>query len=255
MKDGTLQKTDIQPTHLMKTTEALPFYVVVSRNNDTSDRLIATRHRAFAGDDDPMKTSPHFINQLKSTEGVLISAESKSSGECLGSVRVDTNLLSRFYFEEEITTSDLEAKSPSICASKLNAPKGPIGMLTRMALSKTLYLYAHAIQATYIYCFVNQSRFRLYRNMGFKPVFTNNPSLTLKCHHGIATKMIRSEVNSLETNLSSHSPALKTFFFDRHHPDIKIFASVSSLDQIRRRDDLQNADQNRVSRLLPTPTV
>jgi hypothetical protein len=239
----------------MKITEALPFYVVVSRNNDTSDRLIATRHRAFTGDDDPMKTSPHFINQLKSTEGVLISAESKSSGECLGSVRVDTNLSSRFYFEEEITTPDLEDKSPSICASKLNAPKGPLGLLTRMALSKTLYLYAHAIQAKYVYCFVNQSRFRLYRSMGFEPVFADNPNLILECHHGIATRMIRSDVNSLEANLSLRSPSLKTFFFDRHHPDIKIFASVSSLDQIRRRGDLLDKDKTTVSRLLPTPTV
>jgi hypothetical protein len=239
----------------MKITENLPFYIVVSRSNDTSARLLATRQRAFGENDHPIKSSPHFLSQLKSADGILISAESKSSGECLGSVRVDTNLLTRFYFEPEITTPDLEDRCPSICASKLNAPRGIQGTLTRMALSKTLYLYAHAIQAKYVYCFVNQARFRLYRNLGFKPVFDTNPNLVLNCHDGVPTRMIRSDVNSLENRLSILSPIMKAFFFDRHHPDIKIFASVASLNQIRRRGDSFQIDRERGSRLLPTPTV
>jgi hypothetical protein len=239
----------------MKITESLPFYVVVSRNTDTSARLLATRQRAFGDNDHPIKSSPHFLSQMKSAEGILISAECKSSGECLGSVRVDTNLATRFYFEDEITTPDLEDRSPSIYASKLNAPKGTQGMLTRMALSKTLYLYAHAIQAKYVYCFVNQARFRLYRNLGFEPVFGNNPNLILNCHDRVPTRMIRSEVNSLEEKLSALGPSMKTFFFDRHHPDIKIFSSVSSLGQVRRRDDHLGSGTNKMSRLLPAPTV
>jgi hypothetical protein len=239
----------------MKTTKILPFSVLMARDRGTSARLLATRQRAFERHDHPVKTSTHFINQLKQDSGILISAESKLSGECLGSIRIDSNFTERFYFENEVTTSDLEERSPSICASRLSVTKGPEGGLARMALCKALYLYSHAMQAKYVYCFVDQTRFRLYRNLGFEAVFDGNPNLILECHNGIPTKLIRSEVNSLEIKLAELSPIMKAFFFEMHHPDIRIFSSVASLHQVRRRGDLERNGSVSESSLLPSPTV
>jgi hypothetical protein len=239
----------------MKITQSLPFSVVMSRDKGTSARLLATRQRAFDRHDHPVKTSEHFKKQLKLDSGVLISAESKLSGECLGSIRIDSNVIERFYFEHEVNTPDLEERSPSICASRLSVTKGPEGGLARMALCKALYLYSHAMQAKYVYCFVDHSRFRLYRNLGFEAVFAGNPNLVLECHNGIPTKLVRSEVNTLENKLLGLSPILKSFFFDTHHPDIKIFASVASIHQVRRRGDGEQTDLTAESRLLPSPTV
>jgi hypothetical protein len=239
----------------MKIIQTLPFSIVISREKAVSERLLATRERAFNRHDDPIKSSEHFISQLKTDNGTLISAESKASGESLGSLKVESNFTKPFYFEEEITTTDLQDRSPSLLASRLNVTKGPEGALARMALCKALYLYSHANQARYVYCFVNESRFRLYRAFGFKEVFEGSPNLLLKCHNEIPTKLIRSEVNVQEETLALLSDATKDFIFNTYHPDIRIFDSVGSLHKTRRRSDISHAELDENSRMLPTPVI
>jgi hypothetical protein len=235
--------------------QQLPFSVVISRDGGTTARLLATRIRAFDRHDHPVKQSHHFQLQLKSDSGVLITAESKLSGECLGSVRVETNLISPFYFENEISTTDLQENIPSICASRLSVTNATGAALVRLALSKALYLYCHAMQARYVYAFVDSARFRLYRNLGFESVFEGNPDLHLNCHNGVSAKLVRSDVNRLEKNLALSSDSLREFFYDVHHSDIKIFDSVASIAQVRRKSDITNAQENTEPRLMPVPTV
>jgi hypothetical protein len=239
----------------MKKIQSLPFSIVISREKAISERLLATRERAFNRHDDPIKNSEHFLNQLKADDGTLISAESKASGECLGSLRVESNFTNRFYFEHEVTTSDLEDRTPSLLASRLNVTKGHDGTLARLALCKALYLYSHANQARFVYCFVNESRFRLYRNLGFEAVFDGNPSLMLDCHNKIPTKLIRSEVNVQENVLTNLSLLVKDFIFNTYHPDIRIFDSVGNLRQIRRRNDFSISNADPMSRMLPVPVI
>jgi hypothetical protein len=243
-----------QRTHL-KTTQHLPFTIHISRSADTLARSIATRRRAFDRHEHPVKNSEHFQKQLRSESGVLISAESKSSGECLGSLKVESNQVQKFYFEKEVRTPDLEAGTVSLCASRISVADGREGFIVRTALCKALYLYAHAMQANYVYAFVDEVRFRLYTQLGFEAAFSSNPYLELECHDFVPLKLIRSMVNPSVEEMKKVSSRLQTFFLDTYHPDIKIFSSVGSLSDIRRKTDKnhENLDPNR--RLLPTPTV
>jgi hypothetical protein len=186
---------------------------------------------------------------------VLISAESKSSGECLGSLKVESNQSQKLYFEKEISTPDLDAGIVSLCASRISVADGREGFVVRTALCKALYLYAHAVQASYVYAFVDEVRFRLYTQLGFEAAFSGNPYLELECHDRVPLKLIRSPVHPSEQEMTKVSTRLRAFFLEVYHPDIKIFSSVGSLSDVRRKTDkiYEDLDPNRT--LLPTPAV
>jgi hypothetical protein len=239
----------------MKTIQELPFSIVISRDDATSSRLLATRIRAFNRHAHPFKSSEYFQSTLKVDSALLLSAELKNSGESVGSVRIESNVTERFYFENEATTDDLEKKIVSICASRLSATEGPLGKIVKLALVKALYLYAHANQCAYVYAFVDKARLRLYRNLGFVPAIDGNPNLELKCHDYLPMQLVRSEVGNFQKRLSESDETLAAFFFSTRHPDVKVFSSVGSLSQTRRRNDPPKGSSPSVSRLLPTPTV
>jgi hypothetical protein len=239
----------------MKTTQNLPFNIVVSRDGATTSRLMATRVRAYGRHSHPIQNSEHFQKTLKTDSALLLSAECKMSGECLGSIRIESNIKGRFYFEDEITTPDLEGRVASVCASRLSVTKGQTGRLVKEMLCKSLYLYSHAMQCKYVYAFVDKPRFRLYTSLGFTPAIAENPTLTLECHDHLPLQLVRSEVNAFELTLTTLNPNLKELYFATYHPDIKIFSSVGSLADVRRKNDLATFHGPPESRLLPTPTV
>jgi hypothetical protein len=239
----------------MKTNKALPFSVLLARRNDTSARIFATRLRSYGRHNDPLQDSEHFRTQLINDDAVLISAESKLSGECLGSIRIETNYSKQFYFEQEITTPELTVRNPSICASRLNVTNGRAGSLVRSALCKALYLYAHAVQAEHIYAFVDRPRARLYSRLGFVPAVAGNPELALECHNGLAFQLYKSDVTAFQSYLPSVDAEMFDFVFKTHHPDIKIFSSVGSRSQISRKYDDDKGDKPLNTTLMPSPTV
>jgi hypothetical protein len=239
----------------MKSNQDLPFSIVISRNDGTSSRSIATRVRAFNRHTHPFKNSDYFLSTLKGDSGLLFSAELKTSGECVGSVRIETNANDRFYFENEVRTEDLEARVVSICASRLTATEGQLGTLVKLALVKALYLYAHATQSSYVYAFVDRARLRLYRNLGFEPAISGNPNLELLCHGKLPMQLVRSDVDNFQSRLEAEQNSLSDFFFKTRHPDLKVFSSVGSLSETRRSNDNPDSAAPTMSRLLPTPTV
>jgi hypothetical protein len=239
----------------MNTVQNLPFNIVTARDGGTSSRLMATRVRAYGRHAHPIQNSEHFHKTLKADTALLLSAECKMSGECLGSIRIESNVNRRFYFEDEITTPDLENKIVSVCASRLSVTQGQIGRLVKEILCKSLYLYSHALQCKYVYAFVDRPRFRLYTSLGFVPAFAENPTLSLRCHDQLPLQLVRSEVNLFELTLARLNPRLKDLCFSTFHPDIKIFSSVGSLADVRRKNDFNDSQTSSESRLLPTPTV
>jgi hypothetical protein len=239
----------------VKKIENLPFIVVISRDESTAARLLATRDRAFNRHAHPFKNTEGFKKTLKADPGLIISAMLKTSGECLGSVKIESNFDDPFYFEKEVSTPDLADRIGSIYLSRLSVTEGQIGLTVRLALWKAVYLYAHARQSQYVYGFVDIPRHRLYRSFGFEPAIDGNPDLTLECHEFLPMKLVRSEVNAFQATLQRTSQKAEEFFFQTRHPDILIFSSVGSLLEKRRSNDFPVIPDAALRTLMPTPTV
>jgi hypothetical protein len=239
----------------MKKTQALPFFVVLSRKGETSERLFATRLRSYGRHEDPLQNSAHFRKHLADDQAVLISAECKVSGECLGSVRVESNIKEQFYFESEITIPDLSTKASAVCISRLNVTNGPQGRLARAAICKALYLYSHALQCEHMYAFVDKPRARLYTTLGFEPALESNPLLKLSCHDGLAYHLYRSPVDEAMARLPLLNAQMFDFIFQTFHPDIRVFSAIGSRSDFRRQTDDLTQNVRLVSQLLPTPSV
>jgi hypothetical protein len=239
----------------MKKIQVLPFSIALSRKGETSDRLFATRLRSYGRHDDPLQSSAHFRKHLTDDQAVLISAECKVSGECLGSVRVESNVKEPFYFEGEITTAELSTRASAVCISRLNVTNGAQGRLARAAICKALYLYSHALQCEYMYAFVDKPRARLYTSLGFEPAIESNPSLELNCHDGLAYHLYRSPVDEAMARLPSLNSQMFEFIFKTFHPDIKVFSAIGSRSNVRRKNDDLPQKLPKDSLLLPTPAV
>jgi hypothetical protein len=227
------------------------------RTDAIASRLLATRNRTYSRHLAPLPLSDESRADPAIDFAVVFSAEAKNSGESFGSIRLETNLKNRFYFEEEVTVSDLVERAPSVCASRLNVVPGPMGRLARAALCKTLYLYANAMQCQSIYAFVDASRARLYTSIGFGPALEKNPLLEISQHGGLKHYLFVANVLEFESRLKQISHPLHDFVCNTYHPDIRIFESVASLAQIRRKsDDIARTKSERSSdNLLPTPAV
>jgi hypothetical protein len=233
-----------------------PFQIFISRNASSIDKLAATRLRAFGGHAHPVKGTEHFRKDIEALDGALLmTAESKTSGECLGSLRIEANLQSPFYFESEISTPELVSRTNSLYISRLNTCKGPLGVLTRTALLKALFLYATANQCKLIFAFVDPVRLRLYRPLGFEPAIQNNPLLPLDCHDGTPMHLIQLEIEKVSESLQQNSPQLKAFLFDCFHPDIKIFSSVTSRAISSRSYDKPISEYRKEATFLPNPAI
>jgi hypothetical protein len=250
-----MDSSRFRETGPMKKIEELPFIVVISRDDSTAARLLATRERAFNRHSHPFKNTDSFKKTLKADPGLIVSAMLKSSGECLGSVKIESNFDEQFYFEKEVSTPDLVERIGSICLSRLSVTEGQMGLTVRLALWKAVYLYAHARESQYVYGFVDTPRHRLYRSFGFEPAIDGNPDLILECHENLPMKLVRSEVNSFQATLLRTSEKVEEFFFQTRHPDIQIFSSVGSLSQKRRTNDFPIPPDSAIGTLMPTLTV
>jgi hypothetical protein len=239
----------------MNRIEELPFNINIARTSQSSDRLLATRNRAYGRHEDPLLGSDHFHKSLSSANSLLISAESKVSGECFGSVRIESNSSKPFYFESEVEVPQLAVKTLAVCASRLNVTLGPLGKLTRAALCKSLYLYAHALQCSSIFAFVDKPRARLYTSLGFKPALDGNPLLNLNSHDGLEYHLFVAQVSEFRSGVDPKHP-LYDFVFNISHPDIRIFSSVGSREQSSRMgDDSEKHSRFSKDSLMPTLTV
>jgi hypothetical protein len=227
------------------------------RTDATASRLLATRKRTYSRHLAPLPNSDEANRDPSSDFAVIFSAEAKTSGESFGSIRIETNLKNSFYFEEYVKVPELITRVPAVCASRLNVVPGPIGRVVKAALCKALYLYACAMQCQTIYAFVDASRARLYTSIGFKPVLDNNPLLELPQHGGLKHFLFKAEVLDFERNLKKVEHPLHDFVCNTYHPDIRIFESVASLAQVRRKsDNLARQQTERLDdNLLPTPSV
>jgi hypothetical protein len=227
------------------------------RTDATASRLLATRKRTYSRHLAPLPKSDEALADPSLDFAAIFSAEAKTSGESFGSIRLETNLKNRFYFEEQVTVPELIERVPSVCASRLNVVPGPMGRLARAALCKTLYLYASAMQCQSIYAFVDASRARLYTSIGFGPALETNPMLELPQHGGLKHFLFVADVLEFERKLRQSEHPLHDFVCNTYHPDIRIFESVASLAQVRRKSDefIRTSAERLNDNLLPTPTV
>ncbi len=209
-------------------TGILPFRITLARTDDQLRRAIAIRAAAFGrkalqlatilGEPEPTDKSPN---------AVVLIAEDKLSGNCVGTLRIASNLHGPLDLDS-IETMPEELKGRRIArAERLGVVKGRVGSLAKIALFKALHRYCLALQIEWIVVQVTPPRDRDYRLLGFKEILDDQVFESF-ISPGMRQVCLALNTHSAERMFFKSGHRLYTFMIRTWHPDIDIFSSVQN---------------------------
>ncbi len=212
------------------TSSTLPFSIHIVRNEDQLVRAVNIRAEAYE------RHWPNLYGQLKSPEAqdrdpnsLIFLAESKSNGQPVGTMRVDTNLTSELP-PGASAELPLEMKGQTIAyVTRLGVKQGATGSVVKLALFKSLHRYCLAKQLSWILVGIRPPGDRDYVRLGFADINNEGATVPIGSSGGIPVRLMAFEVISAERRWKEKSHQLYKFMFLDFHPDIEIFSSVSGM--------------------------
>lgn len=231
----------------------LPFRVRIVRNGEQLTRAVEIRAQAYSKH---IPTLGEILARPEQddldTSALVFLAESKKTGDSLGTLRVQTNFDHPLPIEQYAPLPEEYHQLPMAEVSRLAVRAGNSGNLVKLALFKALHRYCLAKQIQCIVIGARPPLDRDYMALGFKDVFPDKQLRVLGSTGGIAHRILSADLIDSERAWIEARHPLYDFMSRRFHPDIEIFASVSNMwtqprassDTNRRAADPIRADVN-----------
>jgi hypothetical protein len=208
----------------------LPFRVRIVRNGEQLSRAVEIRAHAYGRH---IPTLGEILSRPeqddKESSALVFLAESKKTGDSLGTLRVQTNFDAPLPIEEYAPLPVEYSQLPMAEVSRLAVCSGNSGALVKIALFKALHRYCLAKQIQRIVIGARPPLDRDYIELGFGDVFADRRLRTLASTGGIPHRILSLDLVHLETAWMNSGHPLYEFMCRRFHPDIEIFASVSNM--------------------------
>jgi hypothetical protein len=208
----------------------LPFSVRIVRTDDQLEKAISIRSEAYA------KHIPLLGEALKAAEAsdrssdtIVFVAESYSSGEPLGTIRIHTNFSNPIPIESSIELPEGFKGKAIAGVSRLAVKSGSKGRLVKIALFKALHRFCLAKQIEWLVIGARPPLDRGYLELGFTDVFPDTRPRPLVSAGGVPHRILCFEVFTAERRWFDLSHPLYVFMGKRYHPDIEIFSSVNNM--------------------------
>lgn len=208
----------------------LPFQVRIVRNEEQLSKAVRIRAEAYE------RHWPNLYLQLQSPEeqdrnpnSLIFLAELKSDASPVGTMRVDTNLVTPLPITGAVDLPETISERPIAYVTRLGVKQGSIGSLVKLALFKSLHRYCLAKQLFWMLVGIRPPGDRDYVRLGFTDVFETSRLVPIFSSGGVPVRLMSFEVISAERRWhEAHHPLYK-FMFDDYHPDIEVFSSVSGM--------------------------
>jgi hypothetical protein len=218
--------------------EELDFRVRIARTGEVFERAVSVRNEAFTRHGHPFSRTRFIVESADLSEAsIVLCAEDKRNGEPLGAMRIEDNRIGELKLNRELEIPKHYLDVPAILVSRLTVQSGKVGHLARNALCKAMYLYAVAVQAQFIFVVAKPPRDRLYKPMGFKPIFDDDRLVEIASNSNVPAKVLVARVRDFESLWREQQHPLHSFVVDTYHPDLELFASVSGPHRRRRLSD------------------
>jgi hypothetical protein len=238
------------------TSSTFPFAVRIVRNEEQLVRAVNIRAEAYE------RHWPNLYGQLKSPEAqdrdpnsLIFLAESKSNGQPVGTMRVDTNLTSELPLGSSVELPP-ELKGQTIAyVTRLGVKQGATGSVVKLALFKSLHRYCLAKQLSWMLVGVRPPGDRDYVRLGFTDINKGGALLPIGSSGGVPVRLMAFEVISAERRWKESDNPLYKFMFLDFHPDIEIFSSVSGMWTRPRKTPVRFRDDVNIFNELGLPLV
>ena len=222
----------------------LPFRVRIVRNEEQLTKAVNIRAEAYE------RHWPNLYLQLQHPEeqdrnpnSLIFLAESKTDGNPIGTMRVDTNLVTPLPIVHEVTLPGNFTSKTIAYVTRLGVKQGSAGSLIKLALFKTLHRYCIAKQLSWMLVGIRPPGDKDYVRLGFEDVLEDGVLTPISSSRGVPVRLMGFEVISAERRWSQSNHMLYKFMFSDYHPDIEIFSSVSGMWTQPRRPALRRVDQ------------
>jgi hypothetical protein len=208
----------------------LPFRVRIVRNEEQLSKAVRIRAEAYE------RHWPNLYLQLQTPEeqdrnpnSLIFLAELKSDGTAVGTMRIDTNLVSALPIIEEIELPNNIFNKPIAYVTRLGVKQGSDGTLVKMALFKSLHRYCLAKQLAWMLVGIKPPGDRDYVRLGFNDVFTPGSLVPILSSGGVPVRLMAFDVVTAERRWHETNHPLYTFMCSDYHPDIEVFSSVNGM--------------------------
>jgi hypothetical protein len=212
--------------------EDLPMTVRIVRTPEQLERVCELRSAAY-GLRNPQVgarlTQPEEADFDAGT--VVLIAESKQTGEVVGTLRIHTNLFQAVPMEGVVELpstlqGQLVAEACRFCVKgSFNSP------FVRLALFKAIYLYCYANQVQFLLCVARKPLNELYKSLGFRPLNGSNEEQWERVSYvgNLEHSMLMLDVLRVDSLWYETGHPCYQFIRRTYHPDIQIFSAVSSV--------------------------
>lgn len=228
----------------------LPFTVRVVRTPEQLKRVCEVRALAYG------RHLPEFGATLVEPEPadwapgtVILVAQSKDTGETIGTMRIHTNAHEPLPVQGIVPVPPEISRHLMVEVCRFSIRPGFTKSLARLALFKALYLYCYASQVQYMVVTARHPLNEIYKSLGFVPV-QGGPEQWVPIPYtgNLPHSVLMFNVLMAERHWHDIGHPLYEFMGCTYHPDIQVFAAVSSawnaprgVDVVQRRAEVESA--------------
>lgn len=209
---------------------ALPFVVRVVRTEEQLQKVCELRSVSYG------RHLPEFGRSLAVAEPsdrmagtVILLAQDKATGLAIGTMRIHLNTHEALPVQSAVSLPASVRGYLLAEVSRLSVRPGYNEMKVRVAMFKALYLYCYANQVQYILVAARRPLDKIYKSLGFKPLGGGEEQwVPLPYANNIAHTLLMFDVLVAERTWHDMQHPLYEFMVRTYHPDIQVFAAVSS---------------------------
>lgn len=234
----------------------LPFRIRIVRNEEQLSKAVHIRAEAYE------RHWPNLYIQLQTPEeqdrnpnSLIFLAERKKDGEPIGTMRVDTNLVSPLAISSSVDLPEKIASRTVAYVTRLGVKQGSIGTLVKLALFKSLHRYCLAKQLYWLLVGIRPPGDRDYVRLGFTDVFQAGQLVPISSSGGVPVRLMCFEVISGERRWHESGNASYKFMCEDYHPDIEVFSSVSGMWTQPRRAQAPATERARFLSDIGVPVI
>ncbi len=208
----------------------LPFKVRIVRTEDHLSKAVQIRAESYG------RHHPEVAELLRSPEeadrspfALVLLAESKLSGDALGTLRIETNTRGPLSIEGLLPPHSPYSGRTIAFVTRLGIRANPDAALVKLALFKALHRYCLACQIDWIVVTARPPMDRQYLRLGFEDVYDEKTLVPIPWSENIPMRIMALETISCEREWKRDGHPLYSFMINDYTPDIEIFNSVSGI--------------------------
>ena len=162
-------------------------------------------------------------------DSIILLADSRATGEPLGTVRIQTNLHEMSEFEQALELPEQYKRSTIAHISRLAVAPGKHSGEVKVALFKALYRFCLAAQIRWLFVGARPPLQRQYLALGFHYVFGDERLVEIPSSGTVPVRVMAFDVIRAEEQWRSMNHRYYDYIFLKYTPDLEIFSSVAAM--------------------------